>query len=91
MRVLRMPDDLAKRYLSVRQSYDSAFHTLQVALPDVPSGERYGFYVNAFRDLCDLSTAIVAVEEEILTAFNITGFEKIELNEIFVKEEEDDN
>ena len=43
MRVLRMPDELAKRYLSVRQSYDSARQTLSVALPDVPAEERHGF------------------------------------------------
>lgn len=91
MRVLRMPDELAKRYLQARQSYDSAFHTLQLALPDVPSGERYDFYVNAFRDLCDLSTAIAAVEEEIMTAFNITSFEKIELNEIYTLEDGHDD
>ena len=86
-----MPDELAKRYLQARQSYDSAFHTLQLALPDVPSGERYDFYVNAFRDLCDLSTAIAAVEEEIMTAFNITSFEKIELNEIYTLEDGHDD
>ena len=91
MRVLRMPDELAKRYLTVRQSYDSARQALLVALPDVPSDERYGFYANAFRDLCDMSTVLAAVEEEILTTFGITGFERIEINDIYVREDGDDN
>ena len=86
-----MPDELAKRYLQARQSYDSAFHTLQLALPDVPSGERYDFYVNAFRDLCDLSTAIAAVEEEIFRTFGISSFERIELNEIYTLEDVNDD
>ena len=90
MRVLRMPDELAKRYLTARQSYDSARQALLVALPDVPSDERYGFYVNAFRDLCEMSTVLAAVEEEILTMFGITGFERIEINDIYVREDGDD-
>ena len=57
MRVLKMSDDLSKRYLTVRESFDSARQTLLTALPDVPNGERHNFYVNAFRDLCDRSMA----------------------------------
>ena len=91
MRVLRMPDELAKRYLNARDSYNSAFQALQVTLPDLPADSRYDFYVNAFRDLCDMSTVLAAVEEEILTMFGITGFERIEINDIYVREDGDDN
>ena len=91
MRVLRMPDELAKRYLSVRQSYDSARQTLSVALPDVPAEERHGFYVNAFRDLCDCGIAMAAVEDEIFRTFGISSFERIELNELYTLEDGNDD
>lgn len=91
MRVLRMPDELAKRYLSVRQSYDSARNALLVALPDVPTEERYDFYVNAYRDLCDCSIAMAVVEEEIFRTFGISSFERIELNEIYTLEDVNDD
>lgn len=91
MRVLKMSDDLSKRYLTVRESFDSARQTLLTALPDVPNGERHNFYVNAFRDLCDRSMALAAVEEEIFTTHRISGFEKIELNEIYTLEDGHDD
>ena len=91
MRVLKMSDDLSKRYLAVRESFDSARQTLMTALPDVPEEGRHDFYVNAFRDLCDRSITLAAVEEEIFTTHRISGFEKIELNEIHTLEDEHDN
>ena len=91
MRVLKMPDELAKRYLSVRQSYDSARNALLVAVPDMPSDERYGYCVNAYRDLCDCSIAMAAVEDEIFRTFGISSFERIELNEIYTLEDENDD
>ena len=87
MRVLKMSDDLSKRYLTVRESFDSARQTLLTALPDVPNKERHNFYVNAFRDLCDKSISLASVEEEIFTTHGILGFEKIELNEIHTLED----
>ena len=87
MRVLKMSDDLSKRYLTVREGFDSARQTLMTALPDVPEEGRHDFYVNAFRDLCDRSITLAAVEEEIFTTHRISGFEKIELNEIYTLEE----
>jgi len=91
MRVLKMSDDLSKRYLTVRESFDSARQTLMMALPDVPEEGRHDFYVNAFRDLCDQSIALAAVEEEIFTTHRISGFEKIELNEIYTLEDGHDD
>ena len=91
MRVLIMSDDLSKRYLAVRESFDSARQTLMTALPDVPEEGRNDFYVNAFRDLCDQSIALASVEEEIFTTHRISGFEKIELNEIYTLEDGHDD
>ncbi len=91
MRVLKMSDDLSKRYLTVRESFDSARQMLLTALPDVPMGERHDLYVNAFRDLCDQSIALAAVEEEIFNKHGISGFEKIELNEIYTLEDGNDD
>ena len=91
MRVLKMSDDLSKRYLTVRESFDSARQTLLTAMPDVPNGECHNFYVNAFKDLCDRCIALSAVEEEIFNTHGITGFEKIELNEIYTLEDEYDD
>ena len=91
MRILKMSDDLSKRYLTVRESFDSALQTLMTALPDVPEEGRHDFYVNAFKDLCDRSIALAALEEEIFTTYRISGFEKIELNEIYTLEDEHDD
>ena len=75
---------LSKRYLTIRESFDSSRQTLLTALPDVPNKERHNFYVNAFRDLCDQSVALASVVEEIFTTHGILGFEKVELNEIYI-------
>lgn len=91
MRVLQMPDDLAKKCISIRDSYDSAMQTLMVPLIDLPIEDRRDFYTNAFKDLCGSAIANNDVEMEIFNTFNISSFEKIDVDKIYTLEEEHDN
>lgn len=89
MRTLKITGELSKRYLLARDSHNAARQALAVTLPDIPDNERHGFYMNAFRDLCDTSVRLMAVENEILETLNITGFEGIELDNVYTMEEEE--
>lgn len=87
MRILQMPDDLAKKCTLVRDSYESALQALRVPLIDLPIEQRRDFYANAFKDLCGCAIANKDVEIEVLETFNISGFEKIDVDKLYVSEE----
>jgi len=91
MKILKISDELSKRYLQSRDSYETAKQALSVSLPELKDEELHQFYVNAFRDLCDTSVQLCIAETEILTSLNISGFEKIELNNVYTMEDEHDN
>lgn len=91
MRILTLPNDLAKYYLEARDSYETAFQALVVALPDFPEEERRNFYVNAFKDLCDYAIKVTNIEMDIMKTLGISSFEKIEANKIYTMEEEHDD
>lgn len=91
MRVLTIPSDLAKEYLYARDSYDTAFQAVMVALPDFPVEERRDFYVNAFNDLCNHAAIIANIEKDIMEALNISSFERIEVDKVYTMEDEYDN
>ncbi len=91
MRVLTLPSDLAKQYLFARDGYESAFQAVTVALPDFPAEERHGFYVNAFKDLCDYAITVANIEKDIMKTLNISSFEKIDVDKVYTMEDEHDN
>ena len=91
MRILKISDELAKHYITVRDSYDSALQALIVPLPDLPAGDRPEFYRNAFGDLCTCAAELGIVEEEILDTLGINTFQRIEFNEVYTMEDEYDN
>jgi len=90
MRVLKISDELSSKYLRARDSYECARKALLTSLPDLDTAELHKYYVNAYKDLCDRSIELCTIENEILTVLNITGFRSIELNSVYV-EDEDDN
>lgn len=91
MRILKITNEQSKAYLHTRDSYEEARQTLLVKLPELKDEELHQFYVNAFRDLCDMSVKLCAIETEIMESLHISGFERIELDNVYTLEEKDDN
>ena len=91
MRSLKITNEQSKAYLHTRDSFEAAKQALLVKLPELKDEELHQFYVNAFRDLCDISVQLCAIETEIMESLNISSFESIELDNVYTLEEENDN
>ena len=91
MKVLKISEELSKQFFTIRNSYEAALKALTTTLPDVPDEDRYNFYVNAFKDLCECSVQTNILEKEIMETLGISGWEKIEIDKVYVREESDND